>query len=107
MFATTEFRKINDMSHYAELDNLNEEIASHFPHLNKYLVKNLVWYVFGMVMMRHCGQIQIATLLSGLMDIPLGNVRQRLRELMYAPEDKRGHHRQAIEVKSCFAPLLK
>lgn len=95
------------MSQVAELDNLNEEIASHFHHLNKYLVRSLSWYVFGMVMMRHCGQTQIATLLSGLIEMPFGNVRQRLREIMYEPAQKRGDNRQAIEVKSCFVPLLK
>ncbi|GAB5492518.1 MAG: hypothetical protein Phog2KO_27330 [Phototrophicaceae bacterium] len=95
------------MSHSSELDILNEEIASHFQHLNKSLVRSLAWYVFGMVMMRHCGQTQIATLLSGLLEMPFNNVRQRLRELSYESEHKRGEKRQAIEVKSCFAPLLK
>lgn len=95
------------MSHPAELDTLNTEIARHFQHLNKYLVRGLAWYVFGMVMMRHCGQTQIVTFLSGLVELPYDNARQRLREVMYEPEQKRGSKRQAIEVKSCFVPLLK
>jgi hypothetical protein len=34
-------------------------------------------------------------------------VRQRLREWCYDAADKRGAHRQAIEVGFCFAPLLR
>lgn len=60
-----------------------------------------------MVIIRHCGQTQIATLLSGLWDIPFGNIRQGLRELTYESEHKRGAKRQEIVVSECFAPLLR
>src|SRR5205085_12400292 len=33
-------------------------------------------------------------------------VRQRLREWCYPIKHKKGTHRQALEVRSCFAPLL-
>ncbi|MDQ7037524.1 MAG: hypothetical protein Q9P01_22585 [Anaerolineae bacterium] len=66
----------------------------------------LTLYVLGMVMVRHCGQSQIATFLTGLMGCKFGTMKQRLREFTYEAEGKRGQKRQAVDVKSCFAPLL-
>ena len=56
--------------------------------------------------MRHCGQTQIATFLSGLMDCQFGSMKQRLREFTYEAEAKCGKKRHEVDVKSCFAPLL-
>jgi hypothetical protein len=90
------------LSHPEELKRLNAEISSHLGHLGKGLV-----YVLGMVLVRHCGQTQIAAFLSGLVRCEFGTMKQRLREFTYAGEHKRGKQRQAVAVKSCFAPLLK
>ena len=76
------------MSHPQELKRLNREITSHLGHLSKCCIYVLSLYVLGMVIMRHCGQTQIATFLSGLMDCHFGSMKHE------------------VDVKSCFAPLL-
>ncbi len=95
------------MSHPEELKRLSEEIARHMSHLNKSLITVLSLYVFGMVMLRHCGQTQIATFLSGLCESKYGNMKQRLRELSYESEAKCGFQRRELEVRGCFAALLR
>jgi len=102
----TNFRKEKILSHPEELKRLNEEIASHMGHLNKSLITVLSLYAFGMVMLRHCGQTQIATFLSGLCECKYGNMKQRLRELTYETQAKCGSQRCQLEVRGCFAPLL-
>ena len=95
------------MSHHLSLDFVKAKITSHFSHLTDSLLRSLVDYVYGMLILQHCGQTQIATLLGELFDEPFHNVRQRLRELTYGHEAKRGKHRSELAVSTCFAPLLK
>jgi hypothetical protein len=102
----TNFRKERILSHPEELDRLNEEITSHMGHLNKSFIKVLSLYAFGMIMLRHCGQTQIAVFLSGLCECKYGNMKQRLRELTYEAPAKCGSQRRELEVSSCFTPLL-
>ena len=94
------------MSHPEELKRLNAEITTHMNHLSKTMRYVLALYVLGMVIMRHCGQSQIATFLGGLLGQKPNTVRQRLRELTYEAPRKRGDKRQALDVQGCFAPLL-
>jgi hypothetical protein len=75
-------------------------------HLGKCLIYVLSLYVYGVVMVQHCGQTRVVTFLSGLLDCSYDTLRQRLRELTYASGDKRGDRRQEIVVRHCFAPLL-
>lgn len=76
------------------------------PHLSKTTIYVLALYVLGMVLVRHCGQTQIAALLSGVMGCKFGTMKQRLREFTYAAADKRGDQRCEVVVSSCFAPLV-
>lgn len=94
------------MSHPEELKRLNAEIASYMGHLSKCFIYVLTLYVFGMVIMKHCGQSPIATFLSGLMGYKFGTIKQRLREFTYEAECKQGQNRQEVNVSGCFAPLL-
>lgn len=94
------------MSHPEELKRLNAEIASHLSHLSKTMIYVLALYVLGMVVMRHCGQTQIAYFLGGLLARKPASLKRRLRELTYEAERKSGSSRQALDVSSCFAPLL-
>ncbi len=94
------------MSHPEELKRLNAEITSHMGHLSKCLIHVLTLYVFGMVLMRHCGQSGIASFLSGLVGCRYGTMKQRLREFTYESGQKRGRKRQELDVTTCFAPLL-
>ena len=95
------------MPHPEELKRLNAEIASHLGHLGKCCIYVLSMYVLGMVIVRHCGQTQIAALLSQLMGCEFGTMKQRLRELTYEASAKSGEKRHEVDVKSCFAPLLR
>jgi hypothetical protein len=60
-----------------------------------------------MVLARSCGITSVAALLAPLLDAKENTVRQRLREWCYEAKDKRGAKRQALEVSTCFAPLLR
>jgi len=95
------------MPHPEELKRLNAEITSHFGHLEKTAIYVLSLYVLGMVIMRHCGQTQIATFLGGVLGHNSENVKRRLREFTYEAKCKSGDKRQEVDVKRCFAPLLK
>jgi len=75
-------------------------------HLSKCFIYVLTLYVFGMVIMKHCGQTQIASFLSGLLGYKFGTIKQRLWEFTYETECKQGQNRQEVDVSACFAPLL-
>jgi hypothetical protein len=94
------------LSHPEELKRLNAEITRHMSHLNKCLIKVLAFYVFGMVIMQHYGQSRIASFLSALVGCRFETMKQQLREFTYEREQKRGSQRQALDVRTCFAPFL-
>ena len=76
------------------------------PHSNQCTLRVLSLYVFGMVMLQHCGQVRIAVFLSGLLETPFPNIKRRLRELTYDSDAKSGSQRQTLDVTKCFARLL-
>jgi hypothetical protein len=59
-----------------------------------------------MVVARSCALTAVATLLATWQERQANTVRQQLREFCYEAKAKRGAKRQALEVESCFAPLL-
>lgn len=77
------------------------------PHLSKCVLYVLSLYVFGTIILKHCGQSRIVGLLSRLKKTSFWTMRQRLRELTYEADHKRGEQRQEVDVKGCFAPLLR
>lgn len=83
-----------------------EEVSTHLPHLSKPQAQVLALYSFGLVMVRTCGQSQVAAFLAGLSEQKENTVRQRLREFCYEASAKRGAPRQAVDVTDCFADLL-
>lgn len=95
------------MSHHHSLKRIEAEITSHLSHVAPAMLTTLVHYVFGVLVLQHCGQIRIATFLGELWGESFHNVRQRLRELTYEGEAKRGKHRRELKVSDCFAPLLR
>lgn len=94
------------MSHPTELKRLNEEVSRHMGHLSKSLLYVLCLYIWGMTMVGHCGQTRIASFLAGMLDEKEGTVKQRLRELTYESQAKRGEKRQELAPETCFAPFL-
>ena len=53
-----------------------------------------------------CGITSVAALLADLLGSSLSTLRQQLREWCYDAQDKKGEHRQEVDVTLCFAPLL-
>lgn len=104
---TTTLPKKKALSHRKELKRVNAEITGYMSHLSKCVLYVLSLYVFGTIVMKHCGQSRIAGLLSRLHKTSFWTMRQRLWELTYEAEHKRGEQRQALNVQACFAPLLR
>jgi Transposase DDE domain len=95
------------MSQSGELSQWVGVVSSKMPHLSRNQAMVLAMYSFGMVMVQSCGMRSIAYFLGLLLEEKENSVRQRLREWTYEADAKRGQQRKAIEVKACFAPLLK
>jgi hypothetical protein len=81
-------------------------VSRQLPQLSGPQARVLAWWSYGVVLAQRCGQTSVAAALALLLGQRENTVRQRLREWCYAAEDKRGAHRQAVEVATCFAPLL-
>jgi hypothetical protein len=82
-------------------------ISFHLPHLSHPQARVLAWWSYGIVLARTCGITTVVVLLAQLLKQPENTIRQRLREWCYDGPDKRGAHQQAVEVSTCFAPLLR
>jgi hypothetical protein len=95
------------MSHQQELEQWNQEVSIYMGHLNTAFIKVLSLYAFGMVLTRHCGQTLVVEIISQLMGVKPNTIRQRLRELTYESQAKRGEKRDTLDVTSCFTPLMK
>jgi hypothetical protein len=59
-----------------------------------------------MVLARSCALTAVSVLLAKGLKRKAPSVRQQLREWCYEAAAKRGRHRQALRVDTCFAPLL-
>ncbi len=59
-----------------------------------------------MVLAKSCGITSVAALLAELLGSSSSTLRQQLREWCYDAQDKKGEHRQEVDVTLCFAPLL-
>jgi hypothetical protein len=57
-------------------------------------------------MTKSCGLTSVAVFLAAVLGDREDALRQRLREWYRAAADKKGAHRQTLEVGRCFAPLL-
>ncbi|MGH9207870.1 MAG: transposase, partial [Acidimicrobiales bacterium] len=81
-------------------------IRQQFPHLSKPQATVLALWSFGMVLARSCALSAVSLWLATSLGRNENSVRQQLREWCYEVEAKRGPKRQALEVSTCFAPLL-
>lgn len=68
--------------------------------------KVLAMWSFGMGIMQSTGLTTVAVFLAELLGEKENTVRQRLREWYRDAGDKKGSHRQEIDVTKCFAPML-
>jgi hypothetical protein len=82
-------------------------LATRFPALSRPETRTLALWSFAATITQHIGSTTCAGFLAQLFEQPLGNFRQRLREFYWGAEQKRGSGRSALNVQTCFAPLLR
>jgi hypothetical protein len=91
-------------------DGLSQWIATvstQLPHLSRPHARVLALWSYGMVLAQSCGLTTVATVLALLLHTSPQTLRQQLREWCYAAPDKKGRKRREVEVRACFAPLLR
>ena len=81
-------------------------VTRKMPHLSKPQAKVLAMWSFGIAITQSSGLTTVSVFLAKLLGIKENTMRQRLREWLRDAEDKKGEKRKAIDVTSCFAPLL-
>jgi hypothetical protein len=82
-------------------------VSEKMPHLSIPQVVGLATWSFGMVMTKSSSLSKVSQLIARVNGEKALTVRQRLREWYEEAEAKKGLHRRSLDVKSCFAPLLK
>jgi len=81
-------------------------VTTPLPQLSKPQATGLAVWSVGRVLARSCALRAVATLLAVGVERKANPVRQQVREFGYEAPAKRGTKRQALEVESCFAPLV-
>jgi hypothetical protein len=76
------------------------------PQLSKPQATILAWWSFGIAYTRMCGRLTVATFLALVLDQKVANIEQRLYEWCLDASDKAGTRRTALDVATCFVPLL-
>jgi len=88
-----------------------ETVSTHLPHLSKPQAMGLALWSYGIALTRSCGRTTVATFLGLLLSCKVSSMDHRLREWCYEASakagSKRGIKRQALEVTTCFVPLLR
>jgi Transposase DDE domain len=95
------------MSRLPQLYAWLASLTSAFSHLSTAQVRGLAFFSFGMVLARSCSVSAVAAHLADLLGQKFDTVKQRLREWYCEATAKTGHHRRQLEVRTCFAPLLR
>src|SRR5256885_15422782 len=83
-----------------------EVVTTHLPHLSNPQARVLALWSVGMVLARACAVSAVSAFVAQGLERKRNTVRQQLREFCYEAKAKRGKPRQALQVESCFAPLL-
>jgi hypothetical protein len=94
------------MSRRDGLSEWTAELSNRMAHLTKPQAVVLAMWSYGMVLAQSCGRHTVALFLALLLGQKQGTIEQRLREWCYDAEDKCGPKRQALDVSTCFVPLL-
>ena len=95
------------MSSQDALSQWHTQVSTQLPHLSRPQASVLAMWSYAMIFARSCGTTLCGAWLTGLVGGSEQAWRQRLREWYYDAQDKRGKHRRQIEVRECFAPLLR
>ena len=95
------------MRHPEGLSQWMEEITSGLPVLHEAQAWVLAQWCFAMEETGSCGCTTLAVFLSLALGCTFASTRQRLREWYFDAEDKCGLNRRDVDVRLCFAPLVK
>jgi hypothetical protein len=95
------------MSRLPQLYSWLATLTSAFPLLSAAQVRGLAWFSFGMVLARSCSVTRVAAQLADLLGQQFDTVKQRLRDWYCEASAKAGTQRRQLDVRSCFAPLLR
>jgi hypothetical protein len=95
------------MPHLPELKQVEEDLSMWMPALPSVLIPTIAIYIVGMMLCRTCGQTTIAYLMGKRLRVKPDTMKQRLRELMYEKQAKRGTNRSELYVIACFGALLR
>ena len=95
------------MEHPEGLSQWTEEIARGLPVLHEAQVRVLAQWCFAMEETGLCACHTLAMFLSLTLGGAWQSVRQRLREWYFDADDKCGLNRREVDVRVCFAPLVR
>lgn len=88
------------------LSQWTECVSTNMAHLTKPQATVLALWSFGIACTRSCGRLTVATFLGLLLTQKVANLEQRLYEWCLDAPDKAGSKRTALDVTTCFLPLL-
>jgi hypothetical protein len=88
------------------LDAWTEQVVDAFPHLSRPQATVLALYSFGMILAQRCGLNSVVAALMPLLGVGFLTLRSRLQEFYQPATAKSGTKREALDVTTCFAPLL-
>ena len=82
-------------------------LTSAFPDLSPPQRRGLAWFSFGMILAHSCSVTAVAVQLADLLGQKFDTVKQRLRDWYCEADAKAGKNRRQLDVRTCFAPLLR
>src|SRR5437660_1736744 len=95
------------MSREDALCEWTASVATPLRHLSAPQATVVARSSYGIALTRSCGRTTVATFLALLLRCKVGSMEHRLREWCYEADAKAGTKRQALEVTTCFVPLLR
>ena len=95
------------MSRSESLSAWTATVSMHLPHLSRPQLLVLAAWSWALVLTQSAGRTAVGALLAGVWDQSEATVRQRRREWTYEAGAKKGRKRVEVDVRTCFAPLLR
>lgn len=89
------------------LSQWQQLVSMQFPHLSRSQALGLSLWSAGIVFAQRCGLTQVAVVMAYLLCRSEAAVREQLRDTYRDAPHKRGAQRRTLEVRPCFAPLLR
>jgi Transposase DDE domain len=94
-------------SSIASIAALQKRVRQMLPSLSKAEAEVLGLLSYGILLFNGCGITRLSNGLAKIEQVPAGRLRQRLREISYEAQAKRGNKRREVDVQVCFPDLLR